>query len=188
LSGGEKLRPFIVTERLELRPLEERDLDGPYLDWFNDPEVCRFNSHYVYPYTRDLAVEYLRGIPGSGDLVLAIVESGSGEHIGNISLQGVSPVHRHADFAIVLGDKEAWGKGFAYEAASSVVAHGFDAMNLNRISAGTSVENEGMRKLAERLGMTEEGVRREALFKDGRYIDIIDYGLLASEYRSRVPA
>ncbi len=178
-------KPFIVTARLELRPLAEDDVDGPYLEWFNDPEVCRFNSHYVYPYTRDRALEYIKSLQGSPDLVLAVTMGGSGKHIGNVSLQSLSAVHRNADFAIVIGDKGAWGNGYALEAATAIVEHGFEAMNLNRISAGTSVENLPMRKLAESLGMAEEGVRKQALFKEGRYQDVVEYGLLASDHRAR---
>jgi RimJ/RimL family protein N-acetyltransferase len=40
-----------------------------------------------------------------------------------------------------------------------------------------------MRKLAERLGMTEEGVRRQAAWADGAHQDVVEYGLLAGEWR-----
>jgi RimJ/RimL family protein N-acetyltransferase len=39
-----------------------------------------------------------------------------------------------------------------------------------------------MRKLALRLGMQEEGVRRQAMFKDGRYHDVVEYGVLAEDW------
>ena len=42
-----------------------------------------------------------------------------------------------------------------------------------------------MRRLAERLGMTEEGVRRQAVWTDGAYHDIVEYGLLAGEWKER---
>ena len=35
-----------------------------------------------------------------------------------------------------------------------------------------------MQKLALKLGFEQEGVRKEALFKNGHYIDIIEYGKL----------
>ena len=177
------IHTFIETERLHLRPLVEDDVDGPYLEWFNDPEVCRYNGHYVYPYTRDLALRYVRGVAQSLDLILAMTLKADGRHIGNIALQEVSPVHRSAEFAIVLGDKEYWGKGLAFEAASALVRHGFEAMNLNRIGAGTTESNAPMRKLAERLGMRLEGTRRQALFKEGRYQDVVEYGLIAADLR-----
>lgn len=175
-------RPFIRTDRLVLRPLTEEDVDGPYLEWFNDPEVCRFNGHYVYPYTREMAVEFVRRSQASPDLVLAVTVAGDDRHIGNTSLQQVDSLSRSAEFAIVMGSKDHWGKGFALEAAQGLLAHGFDAMNLRRIAAGTSAQNLPMIKLAQRLGMKEEGTRREAMFKDGKYHDVIEFGLLAEEF------
>ena len=42
-----------------------------------------------------------------------------------------------------------------------------------------------MQRLALYLGMKEEGRRREAAFKDGRYVDLIEYGILAGEWQQQ---
>ena len=42
-----------------------------------------------------------------------------------------------------------------------------------------------MRKLVEYLGMVEEGKRRQAVYKLGRYVDVIEFGVLRDEYRKR---
>lgn len=43
----------------------------------------------------------------------------------------------------------------------------------------------GFRKVAAYLVMKEEDRRRQAVHKLGRYIDIIEYGVLRSEYLAR---
>lgn len=175
--------PFLRTDRLDLRPLVPSDADGPYVRWFNDPDVCRLNAHFVFPYTRDDALAYIASTNASRtELVLAVVERASSTHIGNVALSGIDPVHRSAEFAIVLGDRACWGKGYSKEAAHAIVAHGFGVLNLNRIHCGTPAENQPMRKLARFLGMQEEGTRRSALYKNGRYLDVIEYGVLHSEF------
>jgi len=63
--------------------------------------------------------------------------------------------------------------------------HGFLALNLNRIACGTFEDNVGMCKLAESLGMAEEGRRRQAVYKLGRFVDVIEYGVLRNEYVAR---
>ena len=174
---------FLEGERVYLRPLRESDADGPYPDWLNDEAVCRGNSHHVHPYSRQQAAQYIEhsGRAG-GDLVLAVVLKESGRHIGNIALQRIDWVHRCAQFAILLGDKSEWGKGHGLEAGRLIVRHAFDALNLNRIECGTFESNAGMRKLALGLGMKEEGVRRQAAYKDGRYLDVLQYGVLREEF------
>ena len=171
---------FLLGERVALRALAPADVDGPYLGWFNDPEVCRLNSHHVFPYTRPEALAWVENLAGRRDaLVLAITIDG--RHVGNISLQAIDPVSRSAELAIVLGDRSVWGQGIGLEAARLLVDHGFAALNLNRIACGTLAANVAMRRLAERLRMREEGVRRQAAWTDGAYHDIVEYGLLAAD-------
>jgi RimJ/RimL family protein N-acetyltransferase len=174
---------FIIGKRIILRSLKESDLKGPYVTWFNDAQVCQYNSHHFFPYYKEQAREYIKKVSGSGrDLVLAIVKKDTKAHIGNISLQRIDYLNRTAEFAIIIGDKKCWGKGYAKEAGCLIVHHGFTQLNLNRIYCGTSSENIPMQKLALYLGMKKEGKRRKALFKSNKYSDILEYGVLKNEF------
>ena len=174
---------FLTGERVVLRPLSPDDADGPYPGWFNDPVVCRHNSHHVFPYSREQALEYIRAVAGGPDLILAIVDRDTGAHIGNVSLQSIDQRSRTAEFAIVVGAREAWGKGLGTEAAWLLLDHGFRELNLRRVAAGTLAANTGMRKLALRIGMREEGVRRQAMYKGGEYHDVVEFGVLRDEFQ-----
>ena len=179
---------FLNGETVYLRPLRESDADGPYVSWLNDPDVCRFNSHRVFPYTRPAALDYIRGTLGNRqNLVLAVCLKENDRHIGNMSLSNIENQSSHAEYAVMMGEKDCWGKGYAKEAARLLLAHGFNALNLHRIYCGTSDENEAMQKLALYLGMQEEGRQREAHFKNGRYHDILLYGVLRQEFQARFP-
>lgn len=168
---------------VDLRPLSLEDVNETYINWLNDAEVCEFNSHHAYPYTRELAIEYVTGVRSQKrDLVLAIIAKDSGKHIGNISLQNIHPTNQSAEYAIILGDKEYWGKGIAKEASHLILKHGFEELNLHRIYCGTSVKNIPMQKLADSLGFAQEGIRKDAMFKNGEFVDVIEYGLLRSNY------
>jgi RimJ/RimL family protein N-acetyltransferase len=175
--------PFIESQNIFLRPLEESDAQGPYARWLNDEEVCRGNSHHRFPFTREAALSYiLETRQSKEDLVLAIILRSGERHIGNIALQNTHPITRSAEFAILLGEKDCWGKGYAKEAARLLFDHGFGTLNLNRIECGTFDDNVAMKRLALSLGMKEEGRRRQAAFKNNRYVDVIEYGVLRSEY------
>jgi len=63
-----------------------------------------------------------------------------------------------------------------------IVQYGFQRLNLHRIYCGTIQGNKGMMKLAAKLKMKEEGKRREAIYKNGSYLDIHEYGILRSEF------
>jgi ribosomal-protein-alanine N-acetyltransferase len=164
-----------------VRPLASEDIDGPYPGWFEDPEVCRFNSHGKFFRTKEHFREYVASIDGDDRVVWAICHDGDG-HIGNITLQEIAVVDRTAEFAILLGNKKHWGKGVGTMAGRALLAHGFLRLNLERIYCGTAATNDGMRKLAAALGMTHEGTRRSHVFLDGERVDVLDFGILRSEF------
>lgn len=176
---------FLDGGDIALCPLEARHAEGNYRAWFNDAEVCAGNSHHRFPYTAAQAREFIAGITGArNELVLAIVERASGLHIGNVALQEIDPVNRSAEVAIVIGERSAWGKGYGKIACGLVIEHGFQTLNLERIGCGTFETNSGMIKVAESLGMREEGRRRKAVFKDGQYVDLVEFGILRHEFRA----
>ena len=160
-----------------LRALQESDLEGPYPSWFEDQEVCRYNSHGKFFKTAAYFREFFNGLNSEKQLVWAICHKTDG-HIGNISLQEISFINRNAEFAILLGDKRHWGKGVALAAGKKLIQHGFQKLNLERIYCGTANTNEAMNKLALALGMVEEGRRKAHLYLDGEWVDLIEYGLL----------
>ncbi len=176
-------KPFLLGKNIYLRALTEEDCDGPYPGWFNDADVCKGNSHHVFPYSTPAARTYVRQVNNRKDkLVLAIVRSKDNAHIGNIALDSIDFVNRTAELTIIIGDKSCWKKGYSKEAAKLICDHGFLSLNLNRIACGTFENNIGMQKLAEYLGMVKEGVRRKAVYKSGHYLDVVEYGVLRSEY------
>ncbi len=178
--------PFLVGEHIYLRALNDMDTDGPYVGWFNDHESCKGNSHHIFPYTKDLAITYINHANETHEhLILAIVSKEDDRHLGNIALQHIHPFYRSAEFSIIIGEKELWGQGIGKEAGRLICDHGFKAMNLNRIACGTFENNVAMQRLALYLGMVQEGVRRQAAFKDGEYLDVIEYGVLRHEYEKR---
>ena len=175
------MNAFLETERLILRPLVEADADGSYPGWFNDEATCAGNSHHVYPYTESQALDYIRSLSGDRSCVVLAMETKADKvHVGNVSLQQIHPVHRSAELAIIMGEPSARGKGLGEEACRALISHGFKALNLRRIQCGTLATNHGMVALALKLGFVQEGVRTQAAFKSGAYVDVVEFGLLAS--------
>ena len=172
---------YRLNDTYYVRPLDEYDLDGAYRSWFEDQEVCRFNSHGKFFKTRSFFQTYLANLNTEDRVVWAICNDEDG-HIGNISLQDISFINRTAEFAILIGDKTHWGKGVARLAGGAILMHGFTKLNLERIYCGTAANNEGMKALATDLGMQVEGRRRMHLFLEGARIDVLDYGILREEF------
>lgn len=182
-SGG---IPFLQGRSVVLRALRRKDAFGPYAEWFNDEVVCAENGHHRFPYSREDALQHIARAHSNGtDLILAIARRRDGRHIGNVVLKRLDPISRSGEFAIVIGDRSCWGKGYSKEAAELLLRHAFLALNLNRVYCGTFETNAPMRRLARFLGMREEGCRRQAVFKQNRYLNVIEYGVLRNEFLRR---
>lgn len=169
----------LIGERVYLRPLHVNDANGDYPNWLNDKEVCQYNSHGDKLYTQEMALSYIQSIQNSLTCkVFAICDKKSDTHIGNISLQAISKTNESAEFAILLGNRAFWGKGLSKEAGRLLIDYGFGELKLHRIYCGTSEANIPMQHLALALGMELEGKRKEAMKKNGKFYDILEYGIL----------
>ena len=183
-----------------LRPFIESDITEKYLSWFQDAEVCKYTSHGVFGYTKKQAIEFLENSDKKGDLIWAIIVKGTKWsknsipksdyhytayyelHIGNIALQNINNINRTAEFAGIIGEKDYWGKGIGTKAIQLLFKHGFNKLNIHKIYLGTAEYNKGMIRIAEKLGMTQEGCLCEHVFLNGEYQDVVRYGILKHEW------
>lgn len=164
-----------------VRALQESDLTGPYPSWFQDQDVTKYSSHGKLAKNSDWFKSFYESANRDDRVVWAVCHGDDG-HIGNISLGDMSFVNRNAEFAIMIGDRRHRGKSVGVIAGEALLRHGFDKLNLERIYCGTAGSNVAMQRLALRLGMTEEGRRRNHLFLEGRWDDVVEYGILKSEF------
>lgn len=67
-----------------------------------------------------------------------------------------------------------WGKGYAYESASAVMAYGKRAFGLNRLLAITSPDNYDSVRLLEKLGFNFESMIK--LSDDSQEVRLFAYG------------
>jgi len=172
---------FLKGDEIFLRILDNKDIEGNYSIWLNNPEITNYNSHGRFPISSDQLQSFVNASKASKSaLVLAVVDIKTLMHVGNISLQSINWIDRNAEIAFLLGEKAYWGKGIMLEAGRLLIDHGFKMLNLHRIYCGTSSDNVGMQRLAEKLGMIQEGIRIEAIYKKGKYVDVIEYGILSA--------
>ena len=125
--------PFLVGTKIYLRTITEEDLNANYREWFNDEEICRYNSHHRFPnYDENMADYYENVIKSRSNLILAICDKKTNKHIGNIALENIDAINQSAEFAIIIGDKKQWGKGIGKDASKLIIKHGFEELNLRQ--------------------------------------------------------
>lgn len=177
---------MLTGKNVLLRPIERSDISY-FLKWFNDPEVIQYLGLYL-PMTEmseEKFIEELGTMRATSDVILVIevIEGDSTKPIGNCGLHQIDAKDHNAIFGIVIGEKDYWNKGYGPEAARLLISYGFQQLNLHRISSTALAFNQGSVTLHKKVGFREEGRLRQAMFKNGQYHDLVQFGILREEWR-----
>ena len=180
---------ILTGEKCRLRPLNKSDVGEAYVGWLNDPQVNRFLGvgNGEYRATLESIRHYLErfqapaGKPPA-DFIFAIIDTASGRHIGNVTLNGSGRPRGIADTGILIGEKEFWGKGYAFDAWGALIPYGFDRLGLRKILAGAVDNHAASLNVLKRLGFQVEGVLRGEFLLEGEYHDVIRMGMFRSEF------
>jgi RimJ/RimL family protein N-acetyltransferase len=165
---------------VRLRAREQADLTR-LNSMYNDPEVLA-GLEMAFPQPVAGIRGWMERTRDSSSQAVFVIETLQGrEAIGISSLEGIDSRARGASFGIWIG-RPYWGRGLGTDATRAVCRFGFRHMNLQRISLCVYTEtNPKAVRAYEKTGFKREGLRRRAQFLDGRYIDVLDMGLLANE-------
>ena len=124
-----------------------------------DAEVCRYMSWTPHR-TLDDTLEFLRRIVSDNaegrSMGFLIFSRESGELLGSVG--GSIEKHR-MQFGYCLA-RDAWGNGFATEAARAFLAAAFELPSLWRIQAFCDLENPASARVLEKAGLEREGILR----------------------------
>jgi RimJ/RimL family protein N-acetyltransferase len=150
------------------------------LSWMNDPEITatiKFNLGI----SRKQEEAFFDQIEmrSHDDFTWAIHEE-SDHHIGFIGLHGINWRNRSATGGLIIGDRSAWGRGYATEAVGVRTKFAFAQLGLHRINGHTF--NPAMKRVFEKSGYKHEGTAREMFWRDGQWHDVEVYGILERDW------
>lgn len=178
---------MLVTERLVLRALQLDDAQA-VAERAGDRQVARYLIAVPSPYPVSLAMRWIMARiawwPQGRGVTLAIARRARPrELLGTVSLRRFAR-DRRAELGYWLG-ADAWGQGFATEAADTAVDFGFRELGLSRIYAQVLEGNAASCRVLDKLGMMNEGIRRRHVRKGKKLCDVVMYGLLRDEWAER---
>ena len=176
--------PKLETERLLLRPMRVCDAADMF-EYAQNPEVTRYllwQPHRDIGHTRAY-LEYLGGRYRLGmHYEWAVILKSEDRMIGTCGFASVDCPHNKAEIGYVLNPRYR-GQGLMPEAVSRVLRFGFDMMGLHRIEARYMIGNDASRRVMDKVGMSFEGVLRDAMLVKGAYRDIGMCAILAQDYK-----
>jgi len=167
---------------IELKALESKDVDLFY-NWINDDEVIRYSLSIFQKLFSKAEIEqwYEKLLNDSKNLNLGLYLKENGCLIGYAGICNISKMNKSGEYFIFIGDKTQWGRGISTEVTKNIVKIGFDELDLHRIYLSVSEPNIGGLKSYKKAGFKEEGILRDAAFREGRFHNKIVMSILKME-------
>jgi len=141
----------LETERLILKPLNMHFLSQDYVNWMNDEKVNR-HLESGGDYTLEKLSDYLEEVERHPKYFWAINLKETKKHLGNIKIDPIDLDALSGEYGIMIGDRNAWGKGIAKEASKTVIDFCFKTLNLTQINLGVKKNNLKAISLYEKSG------------------------------------
>ena len=174
----------IEGERIYLRPITIDDTDM-VLSWRNSPEVVK-NFIYRKPISKSEHINWIEQKVNTGKVIQFIIcDKKTDTPLGCIYLQNFEKEHNKAEEGIFLGNTGVSGKGIGSEAGRLLVDYAFKELKLHKLSARVLAYNMASRKMHEKSGYVQESYLKDELFLDGKYEDLIFYGIINPSEKRR---
>ena len=173
---------FLIGKRVYLRALEKEDLI--YIrKWSNDPEIRKLIGEVVSMSQAD-ADKFLERVYSDNTREwFVIVVKENDRVIGETGLLRMFPAWRTTDISIIIGEKDAWGKGYGTEAILLLLDYAFRYLNFHRVAIGVVGFNKRAIRFWERVGFKKEGIQRDGYYYNHKYYDFVMMSILEDEFR-----
>lgn len=166
-----------------IRALEADDLEHVWR-WQNDMAVME--QMWIDPTSlKALEREYEEEMGDQGRKRFIIAEAETGRPIGLTWYYSLRPNHS-AEVGLYIGEPELHGCGCGTDAMMTFLDFLFDVKNLHRVGLSVSADNARAIASYEKCGFQREGVTRDFCWIGGRYVDLVNMGILRRELKSRI--
>ena len=186
-DGAHDPRGVVITRGrcIHLRTMTLSDLEE-LSRWADDAHLSRMVGSELLQVYKDVyekdASFYDALLVDTTQIVFMIVANANPVRpVGLVRLFNIHQSEGYAGIETILGDRRASRQGYGVQASRLMAYYGADVLGLRRFEAKAYEYNPLSINTLKRNGFTHEGTLRKASWRDGRYWDILVFGLLRHE-------
>ncbi|WP_034981918.1 GNAT family N-acetyltransferase [Epilithonimonas tenax] len=178
---------ILKTERLNLRPISENDIDKVF-ELQSLEQTAKFNTARIPSSIAETKMNVEKWTAENNKenikhFTLAVELIAEEKFIGLIGLHLGKEHYKNAEVWFQF-DYRFWNKGYATESLRKIIDFGFETLKLHRIEAGCAVDNVGSFTVLEKVGMWREAHTRQLLPLKSGWSDNYGYAILSSDERT----
>ena len=173
--------PEFFLPRCTLRRIHRRDTDAIFAGLSHPQVVAHYGVSYDSIEATDEQMHWYDALLADRKGIwwgIALPEHD--ELIGACGFNDWSHTDRRVDIGYWLMP-EYWGKGLMQASLSAILRFALGTLSVHRIHADVEPENHASAQLLERSGFVLEGTLRDVEYKDGRFLSLRQYSMLATD-------
>lgn len=172
----------ITGNRVYLRAMEISDMELYRAD-INRPETEGAIVGWSYPVSsRQQELWFERASGDRANQRFTIVNMETDEPVGMISLVNIDMKNGVAYNGIRMFGDGNKGRGYGTDALLALMDYAFNQLRLNRLEADILESNKPSQGLYKKCGWEVEGLKREAVYKNGGFVNQLHLGILKADY------
>ena len=172
--------PILKGEKIVLRPISIKEA-ASYVRWIKDKRVNRFLIIDGKGLTLEKEKKIIKQFLESKASMNWSIFIQLNKLIGTTGIT-VNKIHRRCSWGIFIGDKNYWGQGYGADVLETVLKYCFNKLELNRVELSVFPFNPRAIECYKKCGFRVEGVKKQAVRKDGKFVDDIIMGILKKDY------
>lgn len=171
----------IFGKNVVLRAMELEDCEL-IKDMFNDPEIEHLVGGWAFPLSLFSQKKWLESHHKDKNELRFVIDTKEDGVVGIITLTDIDWKNRRAAVGAKIASKGNRHKGYGTDATMAVMRYVFDELGFHRLDVSWLNDNTVSSKTLTKCGFVKEGIKREYIYKGGKYRDLIEAGILADEY------
>ena len=152
------------------------------MNWRMMPEVTKYM--YTDP---ELTIEkqkrWYKKITKSRNAMFWIIQF-DGIDIGVINISDIDYKNKRCEWAYYIADTSFRGRGIATQLECNIYDYIFDKLGLHKVCCEVFCFNEKVIHIHEKFGAVIEGTRKDYIYKNGQFLDIVQMGITKEEWYS----
>ncbi len=173
------------TARLVIRLMERADIEDARLLHNDDATLARLTDVlHVSQAQQDTWFQSVSTSRSSRRYVARLREDGT--FVGVFRVDRIDMQNRNCLVGCDIVPLQR-RRGYAEEFFGYMLDYLFLQLGMRRVGLVTITDNQPAISLYQKLGFVTEGVERDAIFRDGRFQDLVPMGLLVSEWSGKKP-
>ena len=185
LRGLLEERPYFwMFENIIVREMTEEDYLKNREMYFRAKDARFYDNDVKLPLLTEKLTEKEEmhlNFGGDGSRVEFAIVNLEGEYVGNVNLHSIDDENGTFSISFYFLEKHR-KKGYATNAVALIVHYAFSELQLNKLNVSVNEGNIPSETVIKKIGCKKEGVYKENVFYDGKYVDVNLYGITSKQF------